>query len=45
MLRQGGLVRVAQERWRYLTPAAENHGLWPWMNTPTFGGDVAPQGR
>ena len=27
------------------TPAAESHGLWPWMNAPTFGRDVAPQGR
>jgi hypothetical protein len=27
-----------------LTPAAENHGLWPWMNAPTFGRDVAPLG-
>jgi hypothetical protein len=27
------------------TPAAESHGLWPWMNAPTFGRDVAPLGR
>jgi hypothetical protein len=27
------------------TPAAESHGLWPWMNAPTFGRDVAPHGR
>jgi hypothetical protein len=26
------------------TPAAESHGLWPWMNAPTFGRDVAPHG-
>jgi hypothetical protein len=24
------------------TPAAESHGLWPWMNAPTLGRDVAP---
>jgi hypothetical protein len=28
-----------------LTPAAESHGLWQWMNAPTFGRDVAPLGR
>lgn len=28
-----------------LTPAAEGHGLWPWMNARAFGRDVAPQGR
>jgi hypothetical protein len=28
-----------------LTPAAESHGLWPWMNARTFGRDVAPHGR
>jgi len=28
-----------------LTPAAEGHGLWPWMNAPAFGRDVAPLGR
>jgi ribosomal protein L37AE/L43A len=27
---------------KLFTPAAENHGLWPRMNTPTFGRDVAP---
>jgi len=27
------------------TPAAENHGLWPWMNAPALGRDVAPLGR
>ena len=27
------------------TPAAEGHGLCPWMNAPTFGRDVAPLGR
>jgi hypothetical protein len=27
-----------------ITPAAESHGLWPWMNAPTFGRDVAPLG-
>jgi len=26
-------------------PAAESHGLWPWMNAPTFGRDVTPLGR
>jgi hypothetical protein len=29
----------------YFTPAAEGHGLWPWMNAPAFGRDVAPLGR
>jgi hypothetical protein len=29
----------------FSTPAAESHGLWPWMNAPSFGRDVAPQGR
>jgi hypothetical protein len=28
-----------------LTPAAESHGLWPWMIAPTFGRDVAPLER
>jgi hypothetical protein len=27
------------------TPAAESHGLWPWMNARTFGRDVAQLGR
>jgi len=27
------------------TPAAEGHGLWPWMNASAFGRDVAPLGR
>ena len=27
------------------TPAAESHGLCPWMNAPAFGRDVAPLGR
>jgi hypothetical protein len=27
------------------TPAAESHGLWPWMNAPALGRDVAPLGR
>src|SRR5512136_2719752 len=27
------------------TPAAEDHGLCPWMNAPAFGRDVAPLGR
>jgi hypothetical protein len=27
------------------TLAAESHALWRWMNTPTFGRDVAPLGR
>jgi len=26
------------------TPAAESHGLCPWMNAPAFGRDVAPLG-
>ena len=30
---------------RNFTPAAEGHGLWPWMNAPAFGRDVAPLGR
>lgn len=30
---------------RSFTPAVESHGLWPWMNEPTFGRDVAPNGR
>ena len=29
----------------FFTPAAEGHGLWPWMNAPAFGRDVAPLGR
>jgi hypothetical protein len=33
------LVRIS------FTPAAEGHGLCPWMNAPTFGRDVAPLGR
>jgi hypothetical protein len=28
-----------------VTPAAESHGLWPWMNAPALGRDVAPLGR
>jgi hypothetical protein len=28
-----------------ITPAAEGHGLCPWMNAPAFGRDVAPLGR
>ena len=29
-----------------LTPAAEGHGLWPWMNASRqWTGDVAPLGR
>jgi len=28
-----------------VTPATESNGLWPWMNAPTFGRDVAPHGR
>jgi glycine/D-amino acid oxidase-like deaminating enzyme len=27
-----------------ITPAAEGHGLWPWMNAPALGRDVAPLG-
>ena len=27
------------------TPAAEGHGLWPWMNAQALGRDVAPLGR
>jgi len=27
------------------TPAAGIHGLWPWMDAPTFGRDVAPLGH
>jgi hypothetical protein len=30
--------------WQF-TPAAESHGLWPWMNAPALGRDVAPLGR
>jgi hypothetical protein len=26
-------------------PAAEDHGLCPWVNAPTFGRNVAPLGR
>ena len=29
----------------HFTPAAEGHGLCPWMNAPAFGRDVAPLGR
>ncbi|HVP77023.1 MAG TPA: IS3 family transposase [Thermodesulfobacteriota bacterium] len=36
----------ADERWvSDVTPAAESHGLWPWMNAPALGRDVAPLGR
>jgi hypothetical protein len=28
-----------------ITPAAEGHGLCPWMNALAFGRDVAPLGR
>jgi hypothetical protein len=28
-----------------VTPGAEGHGLWPWMNASAFGRDVAPLGR
>jgi hypothetical protein len=28
-----------------LSRKPETHGLWPWMNAPTFGRDVAPLGR
>jgi hypothetical protein len=27
------------------TPAAESHGLWPWVNAPALGRDVAPLGH
>jgi hypothetical protein len=26
-------------------PAAESHGLWPWMHAPTFGRHVAALGH
>jgi hypothetical protein len=29
----------------WITPAAESHGLWPWMNAPALGRDVAPLGH
>jgi len=29
----------------FRTPAAESHGLCPWMNAPAFGRDFAPLGR
>jgi hypothetical protein len=29
----------------FFTPAAEGHGLCPWMNALAFGRDVAPLGR
>jgi len=28
----------------YFTPAEEGRGLWPWMNAPAFGRNVAPPG-
>jgi len=30
---------------RHFPPAAESHGLWPWMNAPALGRDVVPLGR
>jgi hypothetical protein len=38
-------VTSAYYEWACFTPAAEGHGLWPWMNAPAFGRDVAPLGR
>jgi len=38
--------RRAVERIKMLTPAAEGHGLCPWMNASRLlSGDVAPLGR
>src|SRR5512135_676683 len=36
---------VEEVRNSCFTPAAEGHGLCPWMNAPAFGRDVAPLGR
>jgi len=38
-------LNFKRNRFGDLTPAAKSHGLWPWMNPPTFGRDVAPLGR
>jgi hypothetical protein len=37
--------RKSQRSGLFVTPAAESHGLWPWMNAPALGRDVAPLGR
>jgi len=39
------LKQVQGDKLGLFTPAAESHGLWPRMNAPTFGRDVAPLGR
>jgi len=36
--------KAGQEK-RFFTRAVESHGLWPWMNAPALGRDVAPLGR
>jgi len=43
----GAGVAISPKKTRLLrfTPAAESHGLWPWMNAPALGRDVAPLGR
>jgi hypothetical protein len=49
-------IRIAKTFFQFLSeiesviifsvlPAAEGHGLWPWMNAPAFRRDVAPLGR
>jgi hypothetical protein len=40
-----GIFVVSEGFLPYFTPAAESHGLWPWMNAPALGRDVAPLGR
>jgi len=45
-----GLLNTAKyvfcdQKGSIFTPAAESHGLWPWMHAPTFGRDVAPLGH
>jgi hypothetical protein len=39
------ILRYETWDYRHFTPAAESHGLWPWMNAPALGRDVAPLGR
>jgi len=45
----GGTALVVAFRYRLsksaVYPGSRSHGLWPWMNAPNFGRDVAPLGR
>jgi len=43
--RQGGIEEDYFFMRIIFTPAAEGHGLCPWMNAPAFGRDVALLGR